>query len=128
VLDRFPVYAVLPSADVARARTWWETHTGMVPAVEDQGGLWYRCASDTWLTITRSQYAGTAQNTAASFQVDDITKVMDDLRSRGVAFEEYDLPGFKTVNGLFEYGGYRAAWFKDADGNTVEIAQVPPVA
>lgn len=50
---------------------------------------------------------------------------MMDLRARGVVFEEYDIPGFDTVNRLFEYGEYRAAWFKDCDGNIVEVGQVP---
>jgi len=128
MLDRFPVYAVLPTADIDRSRTWWAERTGMTPAMEDPGGLWYGCGEGTWLLVTPSQFAGTAQNTAASFKVDDITAVMADLRRRGVVFEEYDLPMFKTVNGLFEFGGYRAAWFKDSEGNIVEIGQVPEPA
>jgi len=57
--------------------------------------------------------------------VTDIQGLMGELRQRGVVFEEYDLPEFKTVDGLFEMGGYMAAWFKDSEGNIVEIAQVP---
>ena len=126
MLDRFPVYAVLPTADLARSRAWWSDKVGMTPTTEDPGGLWYSCGEGTWLLVTPSQFAGTAQNTAASFKVSDIAEVMLALRGRGVVFEDYDLPGFKTVNGLFEYGGYRAAWFKDSEGNIVEIGQVPP--
>jgi hypothetical protein len=92
---------------------------------EDPGGLWYACADGTWLVVTPSGFAGTAQNTAASFTVTDIVGLMKDLRARGVAFEEYDLPNFKTVDGLFEAGGYKAAWFKDSDGNIVELAELP---
>jgi catechol 2,3-dioxygenase-like lactoylglutathione lyase family enzyme len=125
MLDRFRVYAVLPSSDLPRARAWWEEKVGMTPTSEDPGGLWYACADGTWVVITPSGYAGTAQNTAVSFTVSDIEDLMEDLRQRGVVFEEYDLPQFKTVNGLFESGGYKAAWFKDIDGNIVEIAHVP---
>jgi hypothetical protein len=39
-------------------------------------------------------------------------------------FEEYDLPGMKTEQGLFASGPYKAAWFKDPDGNIVEISEV----
>jgi hypothetical protein len=35
-----------------------------------------------------------------------------------VTFEEYDLPGLKTVNGIAELGGMRGAWFKDPEGTS----------
>jgi hypothetical protein len=41
-----------------------------------------------------------------------------------VVFEDYDLPEFKTVDGLFTFGGSKAAWFKDGDGNIIEVAEV----
>ena len=47
---------------------------------------------------------------------------MKELRAKGVKFEEYDLPNLKTVNGLFSMDGYRAAWFKDSEGNIVAIS------
>lgn len=124
MLSQFKVFAVLPSHDLARARSWYEEKTGTAPAKEDPGGLWYECAQGTWFVITPSGYAGTAQNTAASFQVTDIEAVMSDLRSRGLEFEEYDLPDFKTVDGLMTMGPFKAAWFKDGDGNTIELSEV----
>jgi catechol 2,3-dioxygenase-like lactoylglutathione lyase family enzyme len=125
MLDRFRVYAVLPASDLQRARAWWQEKVGMAPKTEDPGGLWFACADGTWVVITPSAYAGTAQNTAASFTVTGIEELMQDLRGRGVVFEEYDLPDFKTENGLFAVHGYKAAWFKDSEGNIVEIAEVP---
>jgi hypothetical protein len=124
MLTDFNVYAILPSHDLGVARAWFEAKTGSIPAKEDPGGLWYECAGGTWFVVTPSGFAGTAQNTAASFQIADIESVMDDFRSRGVVFEEYDLPDFKTVNGLFAMGPYKAAWFKDADGNILELSEV----
>lgn len=128
MLDRHRVYAVLPAADLARARAWWTERVGMDPVHEDPGGLWYACAGGTWMVITPSGFAGTARNTAASFQVDDIVATMAALRDRGVVFEDYDLPDFRTVDGLFTHGPYRAAWFTDSEGNIVEISQVPSEA
>lgn len=125
MLDTFPVFAVLPSSDLDRARTWYRDHLGMDPTKEDPGGLWYSCADGSWLVVTRSQFAGTARNTAASFQVTGIADLMARMRANGVVFEDYDLPDFSTVDGLFTWGGYRAAWFKDADGNIIEISEVP---
>ena len=125
MLQGFPVYAVLPASDLGRAKAFYEEKVGMTPSKEDPGGLWYECAGGTWLLITPSQFAGTAQSTQASFQVEDIESLMSALRAKGLEFEEYDLPGFKTENGLLAMGGYKAAWFKDSEGNTVEMAQVP---
>ena len=124
MLEQFKVYAVLPSSDLGRARSWYEEKLEMSPDREDPGGLWYECAAGTWLLVTRSEYAGTAQNTAASFQVSGIEEVMAAMRGRGVVFEEYDLPEFKTVDGLLAAGPYRAAWFKDIDGNIIELSEV----
>lgn len=86
--------------------------------------MWYQCDNGTWFVVTRSAFAGTAQNTAASFEVTDIEKVMRRYRASGVVFEEYDLPDFKTRDGLFEMGPYKAAWFKDVDGNIIELSEV----
>jgi hypothetical protein len=69
----------------------------------------------------------TAQNTQAHFAVTDIEALMDQLRERGVTFEEYDFPPFLEMhkgNGLYQMGDYRGGWFKDSEGNTIEIAQV----
>lgn len=126
MLTDSPVAAVLPTHDLEESRAWWRDKAGMEPAHEDLGGLWYLCGEGTWFLVTPSQYAGTAQNTAASFKVDDVDAVMAEMRRRGVTFEEYDLEYLKTVNGIFEYQGYRAAWFKDNAGNIIEVGQVPP--
>ena len=61
--------------------------------------------------------------TQAGWRTDDIEAVVADLKSRGVVFEEYDLPGFRTVNSIATTGPIRAAWFKDSEGNLLGIAQ-----
>ena len=34
------------------------------------------------------------------------------------------MPGIKTdANGVFDAGDFRAAWFKDPDGNTFAVTQ-----
>ena len=54
--------------------------------------------------------------TPVAFEVDDLDRVAHDLRTRGVALEEYDLPGLKTVEGIATIGLLRAAWVEDPDG------------
>ena len=128
-LSEFPVYAVLPCSDYARARSWYEEKLGLMPTEEMPGNGWYHCAGGTWFILTTSQYAGTAQNTAAGFTVTSIESVMDDLRASGVEFLEYDFGEMgKTQDGLMVMGGYKAAWFKDSEGNILELSQVPESA
>ena len=63
--------------------------------------------------------------TVLSLQVDDLAAEMADLGSRGVRFEDYDIPGLKTENGVATMpGGAKAAWFTDPDGNIISIAQM----
>jgi hypothetical protein len=55
---------------------------------------------------------------------DDIEGLVGALQARGVVFEEYDMPGLKTVNGIATTGPNRAAWFKDSEGNILGIVQL----
>ncbi|MEO6577594.1 MAG: hypothetical protein ABIO99_01670 [Candidatus Limnocylindria bacterium] len=58
--------------------------------------------------------------------MDDIQAVMDEIRSRGVVFEEYDFGEMgSTVDGLMTTAFGKAAWFKDSEGNTIELSEVP---
>jgi len=125
-LSEFPVYAVLPCSDYARARAWYEEKLALTPSEEMGANGWYRCAGGTWFVLTASQYAGTAQNTAAGFTVKGIESVMGDLRAKGVEFLEYDFGEMgKTEDGLMVMGDFKAAWFKDCEGNILELSQVP---
>src|SRR5664279_4539517 len=48
--------------------------------------------------------------------------VSDVARARKF-YEEYDTPGYKTVNGIATGDGVKSAWFKDTEGNILAIAQ-----
>ena len=43
--------------------------------------------------------------------------------SKGVAFEDYDMPGQKSAAGAITAGGAKAAWFKDSEGNIMALIQ-----
>jgi hypothetical protein len=60
--------------------------------------------------------------TQAVIQVTDVRAAVDEMRGRGVAFEEYDTPETRTDNGVASMpGGGEAAWFKDSEGNLVGV-------
>jgi hypothetical protein len=57
--------------------------------------------------------------------VRDVEATVADLWGKGVRFEDYDLPGLKTVNGIADLGGIKGAWFKDPEGNILSVVQLP---
>jgi catechol 2,3-dioxygenase-like lactoylglutathione lyase family enzyme len=73
------------------------------------------------------EHAGKCTATLASWGVDDIERVVDELTERGVTFEQYDEPGLKTdEQGIATFeGDAKVAYFKDPDGYTLSIAQPP---
>jgi predicted enzyme related to lactoylglutathione lyase len=79
-------------------------------------------AGETKLGIYESATAGQARHTLASFVVDDVEAAVRTLQANGVTFEEYDMPGLKTENGIATIGDARTAWLKDPDGNILEVA------
>ncbi len=123
-LRDFPIHATCAASDLARARVWYEEKLGLVSEREDPGGVWFRFAGETWLYLYETPSAGTARNTVAGWTVSGIENVMAALRERGVAFEEYDFGEIKTVDGLADFGTAKAAWFKDSEGNSLELSEV----
>ena len=76
--------------------------------------------------------APSGEFTQMAFEVTDLKATVAAMRARGVIFEEYDLPGLKTVDGIAEVDGNYpskggvgelAAWFKDSEGNLLGIGQ-----
>lgn len=123
MLEGFALSARLPAADIDRARAWYSEKLGLEPAkVGPMGNLWYSTGG-TWFLMYQTQSAGTAKNTAAGWQVTEIETVMAGLRSRGVIFEEYNFPEFKTIDGLVTLPYGKAAWFKDSEGNILELSE-----
>lgn len=115
--------------DLARARKFYEDTLGYEPMMESDDAVTYKGADGTGLTIYPSEEnAGTNKATAATWLVKDIKAVMEDLKGKGVKFEEYDQPGLKTEDGVakWEEGGKttRAAWFKDPDGNILALVSM----
>ena len=81
----------------------------------------YQCGGGTLFEVYERPTAGDAQHILASWEVSEIRVTVDELRSRGVRFEEYDLPGVKTEHGISTTGDLREAWFRDPDGNILRI-------
>jgi catechol 2,3-dioxygenase-like lactoylglutathione lyase family enzyme len=117
--------ATIPARDLDGSRRFYEEVLGAQVVYEDPGGILYR-AGDFYFSLYPTQFAGTAQHTLGAFIVGDLEGAVADLRGKGVTFEDYDLPGLKTVSGIAEIGGIRGAWFKDPEGNILSVVEYRP--
>lgn len=112
---------MLPVQDLQRVRGFYEDALGFKPVFEDEGAVYYECAQGMF-SIFVSGGASDGSFTQMSFDCQDLDAEMADLRSRGVTFEEYDLPGLKTENGVAQMGDGGVCWFKDPAGNLLALA------
>jgi|SRR5690606_1358802 len=119
------VYATIPARDFDRAKHFYKDTLGLQMVEESPEGASFLCG-DTQLYVYPTFSEEIAGHTLASWVVADLEAEMADLRDRGITFEEYDLPGFKTEGGIVEAGAERAAWFKDSEGNTLSINERRP--
>ncbi len=123
MLKTAPIIPYIPVTDIARARKFYEEKLGLKPKEEYAGGVIYECGNGSWVFMYPSAGAGTSKASTAFWAVDDDAVEVADLKSRGIVFEEYDMPGVKTVNSIAIGGGAKTAWFKDSEGNILAVSQ-----
>lgn len=131
MLERSDVAARLPAQDLARAKSFYRDKLGLTPSEERPGGLRYQCGNG-WFSLFESAGVPSGNHTQLAWEVDDVDATVAQLRARGVVFEEYDLPGLRTANGIAKVAGHypsrggvgeKAAWFRDSEGNLLGIGQ-----
>ena len=124
MLSKGKVHPTLPVTNIERAKKFYGGTLGLKIKQElTDGHLMYDAGEGTFLVIYERPSPPKADNTAASFIVDDIEATVQGLKDKGVVFEEYDFPGMKTVNGIATLGNIKGAWFKDPDGNILAVAE-----
>lgn len=122
MLEDAIVAATLPVDDRKAAKDFYEQKLGLKVSEEDEGGITYgRGPSKVY--VYESQYAGTNQATAASWEVEDLDGTVELLRQKGVTFERYDLPGTTREGDIHTMGSLKGVWFKDPSGNILSIVQ-----
>jgi catechol 2,3-dioxygenase-like lactoylglutathione lyase family enzyme len=124
MLKDLDIIAVLPAKDIGRAKDFYRDVLGLEPAdALDEENLLYRCGNGTAFLLYKTDNAGTAKNTQMGWGTDNVEAAAEELRGRGVVFEEYDFPGLKTENGIATTAAGKAAWFLDSEGNILNIFQ-----
>jgi catechol 2,3-dioxygenase-like lactoylglutathione lyase family enzyme len=124
MLGDSPSIATIAVKDINAASRFYEDTLGLsrLEGSPDPSAVMYRTGNSAVL-VYQSSYAGTNQATYASWAVgDDIEEVIDGLKSKGVSFEQYDnLPGVTREGDVHVMDGLKSAWFKDPDGNILNI-------
>jgi C-methyltransferase len=123
MLGNHRIHPVLLATDLAAAKDFYHTGLGLEILTESQAAITFACGGGTQLTVTRSTTGTADSQTQASWSVTDLRAEVDELRSRGVTVEDYDLPGLKTEDGIADIGFAWAAWIIDPGKNSLGILQ-----
>ena len=126
MLSSSRVTTILPVVDAERAHDFYSRVLGLKDLGKTGDGKYLFEASGSLIALLPKPEPTKADHTALSFEVADAGAAVEELTSRGAQFEDYDLPGLKTVNKVCVLGSERAAWFKDSEGNILCIHQELP--
>ena len=109
--------------DLGRAQKFYEGTLGLKESGREGEELIAYESGNSMIFVYRSDYAGTNKATCMTWIVgDEVEQVARALKAKGVAFEHYDMPGMKLEGDVHVGHGMKVAWFKDPDGNILNIA------
>ena len=127
MLANAPVTPVLAVKDLDAAIEFYTDKLGL-NRIEFpiEGGAMFSAGADTRLFIYPRPDGGEAENTTATFAVEDIEAVVSGLKANGVVFDDVDLGEVKTdENNIIGLGPNRSAWFQDPSGNVLQVVSGP---
>ena len=119
------ISAVVCSTDLVRSQEFYEQKVGLkLSPATIANHLLFECGDGTTLIVYGRGNPNTADHTQVRFWSTDVAADVTELTGRGIVFEEYDFPTFKTVDSIATSAGIgMSAWFKDPDGNTIALFQ-----
>lgn len=120
MLSDSKVFATIAVHDIENAKKFYGETLGLEQVDENPGGVTFESGGGR-LFIYQAPTAGTNQATSASWHVEDIDAVVGELKEKGVQFEQYDMPGGTRDGDIHTMGNMKAAWFKDPDGNILNV-------
>ena len=104
------------------ATNFYRDTLGLTPVHEMDGDLIVFRSGSSEINVYRSDYAGTNKATAVTWTVENVKDEVADLKAKGVVFEHYDMPGMTRDGDVYKSGNMQVAWFKDPDGNILNVA------
>lgn len=114
--------ATIAVKDLDKARAFYGGTLGLAPVGPQSTEVALFKSGEATLVVYRSDFAGTNKATSATWGVgSELDAIIGKLKQAGVGFEHYDTPGGKREEDVHVYGTFRAAWFKDPEGNILHI-------
>ena len=115
--------ATVAVRDLAAARRFYGETLGLAEVhSDDESGVATYRSGRSFMVIYRSGFAGTNRATSVTWGVGrDFDGVVTALQKSGVSFEHYDLPGMHRTGDVHVAGDFKAAWFRDPDGNILHV-------
>ncbi len=118
MLGNYTAITTLGVKDIKSAKQYYEGMLELKLIADEEAGTAVYQTGKTTMFVYESQYAGTNEATAATWDVGgEIESIVNALKAKGVKFEHYDFPDTKREGDLHIAGGLKLAWFKDPDGN-----------
>lgn len=109
---------ILPVDDAARARRFYTETLGLPHrGMADDGSELLGTDGGPMLQLMPVSDGKHSEHTALSFEVHDIERTVQEMESKGVRFEDYDLPNLKTENHICTTESEKCAWFMDTEHN-----------
>ena len=125
MLSNTDAVANLPVKNLDIAKKFYKDTVGLTPVAAEGDEVVVFKSGSSKINVYRSKFAGTNQATAVTWNVGNrVDDVVRDLKEKGVKFEHYNLPGMTLQGDIHVAGQMRAAWFKDPDGNILNIVNV----
>lgn len=127
MLTKTTMTTMLPVTDMDRATEFYTRKLGMQQrATSPDGGRILDAGNGNAIGLMPAEAGAQSEHTVLSFEVSDLAGEVRDLENHGVRFEDYDLPGLKTVDHIAEMGDTKAAWFCDTEGNILCLHEELP--
>ena len=121
MLENTDTMATVAVKDVKTAAKFYEGTLGLKPAAGEESQVRAYKSGNSTILVYQSSFAGTNKATAATWAVDNVEKVVESLKAKGVKFEHYDMPGITRQGDVHIAGKRKNAWFKDPDGNILSV-------
>ena len=123
MLKNSKAFSGFSANDIPKAKEFYAETLGLNVS-EDHGILTLRLAGGNNVIVYPKPNHVPATFTVLNFRVDDVDLAVDELKKRGVRFEQYDLPNLKTdEKGIMRGNGPTIAWFKDPAGNILSVIE-----
>ena len=125
MLSNHRISAVLVSTNLDKTRDFYENKLGLSLSPETiKNHLLFECGNGMTILIYGRGAGNKADHTQVRFWTANVEADVKALADKGVVFEDYDMPTFKTVNHVATTSGIgKSAWFKDPDGNILALFQ-----